>query len=130
MTKGGEVLRALSPKRLRTPSSSLPPPSPRSASGRQHSRTLFSRKRGREKEVLPDLEKTNEEFEREWGISKAEEVGGAEGRCDQDLATAPLPNRTCQGFPSRLVQERRLEEFRRRVEEVAGTLRPFYGERR
>ncbi|GAB4823183.1 hypothetical protein N2152v2_010229 [Parachlorella kessleri] len=73
MTK---VLRALSPRRQRAESLSRAPTapegSPASGTQRQGSRTLFSRKRARAQE-LPDLEKTDAEFEKDWGITKAEE---------------------------------------------------------
>ena len=77
MTAMTKVLRALSPRRQRAESLSRAPTapegSPASGTQRQGSRTLFSRKRARAQE-LPDLEKTDAEFEKDWGISKAEEV--------------------------------------------------------
>lgn len=66
----GGVLRALSPKRQRSASRPAEPSGP--SATRQGSRTLFSRRH--RPQQLPDLEKTPEEFEREWGITKAEEV--------------------------------------------------------
>lgn len=76
MRKTKEALLALSPKRQASEleaGGSSPEPRQGSTLGR------FSRRRAGRQPSLPELERTDEEFQREWGITKAEEVrrGGA-----------------------------------------------------
>lgn len=106
MTKGGQVLRALSPKRKGSIGHKAEA-SGTSTTARAGSRTLFARHKRRHSELqqLPDTEKTDEEFQRDWGITKEEEVGGG-SRAEQcalrsscrrvcSLATCNLPGSLC-----------------------------------
>lgn len=74
MRKTKEAFRALSPKRTWQASGELEAGGSSPEARQSSTRGRFTRRRGARQPSLPELERSDEEFQRDWGITKAEEV--------------------------------------------------------